>query len=235
MTVLPFAPPRRTQPRYAHDTPPGIDPGAGLSIAIDRLDMEGQTLVAGLALHIPPGAVAVLMGPSGVGKSSVLNAIAGVPSPGLRFRGQVVLNGRDLAGVPTEQRHIGLMFQDPLLFPHLSVRGNLGFAVPRHHGRTARRRMIAEALSDIGLSDFGHRDPWTLSGGEQARVALMRTLLAEPQAVLLDEPFSKLDAALRASFRRMVFDRLSAARLPTLLVTHDPADADAAGGEIVAL
>jgi putative thiamine transport system ATP-binding protein len=198
--------------------------------------MRGDTLLAALDLSIPPGRVATVMGPSGVGKSTLLAAIVGAVPTGFRMTGRVLLDGRDLTGLPPEARRIGLLFQDDLLFPHLSVGGNLAFALPPHHrGRRARQALVAAALRDAGLSGFADRDPATLSGGQRARVAVLRALMAEPQALLLDEPFSRLDAALRAQFRGFVFETLATRGLPALLVTHDPDDAAAAGGPVVVL
>ncbi len=171
------------------------------------------------------------MAPSGAGKSTLLAAITGTLEPAFRQSGRILLDGRDLTGVPTRVRQIGLMFQDALLFPHLSVGGNLAFALPaRHRDRAAR---IAAALNEAGLPGFADRDPATLSGGERARVALMRTLLAEPRALLLDEPFSRLDADLRRRTRDFVLQTARAHGLPVILVTHDPDDARAAGGGIL--
>jgi putative thiamine transport system ATP-binding protein len=120
------------------------------------------------------------------------------------------------------------------LFPHLSVGENLAFALPPAARGRERHERIEAALAEADLAGFSKRDPATLSGGERARVAVMRTLLSEPRALLLDEPFGKLDRALRDRFRDFVFDHARAAGLPTLLVTHDEADAAAAGGAVVA-
>ena len=141
-----------------------------------------------------------------------------------------------LDALPPERRRTGILFQDDLLFPHLSVGGNLAFALPPGvRGRTERRARIERALSDADLAGFADRDPATLSGGQRARVALMRTLLAEPRALLLDEPFGRLDAALRDEIRRFVFDHARSRGLPVLLVTHDEAEAQAAGGPVIRL
>jgi putative thiamine transport system ATP-binding protein len=146
----------------------------------------------------------------------------------------VLLNGLEITDLPPERRRVGILFQDDLLFPHLSVAENLAFGLPAAvTGRQARRQRICAALEEAGLEGFEERDPATLSGGQRARVALLRTLLAEPRALLLDEPFSKLDVALRARIRRFVFEHARAQALPTLLVTHDPADAAAAGGPVI--
>ncbi len=182
-----------------------------------------KVLVQNLALLCPPGSITTLMGPSGCGKSSLLAAIAGLPLLGLEADIRVELEGERLDHLPTSQRRIGLLFQDDLLFAHMSVRENLLFAVPP--GPKAQRLHQADAaLQELGFHDMAHRNPLTLSGGQRARVSLMRTLLAKPQALLLDEPFSKLDVALREQFRQFVFAHVRRLQLPTLLVTHDAAD-----------
>ncbi|WP_373182469.1 ATP-binding cassette domain-containing protein [Halomonas campaniensis] len=197
-----------------------------------RIALAGKTLVE-VDARIAPGEVLTVMGPSGSGKSTLLALVAGFLAPAFHASGRVLLNGLDLTGLPAEQRGIGLLFQDPLLFPHLTVAGNLRFGLPRAtRDRTAR---IEQALVQIGLTGFGDRDPSTLSGGQQSRVALMRLLLSAPRAVLLDEPFSKLDTHLRREMRRLVLDQLREAGLPSLLVTHDRDDAEAAGGRVIEL
>lgn len=191
---------------------------------VDRLATPRQTLVTGLALQVPPGQVLTLMGPSGCGKSSLLAAVAGTLPPGLRFEGTVRLDGHDITRQPTARRGVGLLFQDDLLFAHMTVAENLLFAVPA--GPAAERRALAEAaLAEAGLAGLGERDPASLSGGQRSRVALMRALLARPRALLLDEPFSRLDTALRGQFRQFVFEHIRQRGIPALLVTHDRADA----------
>lgn len=173
------------------------------------------------------------MGPSGSGKSSLLDYIGGHLHRALSGSGRVTLDGKDVTALPPEARRIGVLFQDALLFPHLSVADNLLFGLPRYV--RDRRGAVATALDQAGLAGFGPRDPATLSGGQRARVALMRTLLAEPRAVLLDEPFSRLDAGLRAEMRAFVFGHVRARGIPALMVTHDAEDAEAAGGSLVRL
>jgi putative thiamine transport system ATP-binding protein len=200
------------------------------------LSLHGRVLVPPLSLTIEPGRVAVLMGPSGSGKSSLLAYLCGTLDPAFETVGRVVLGGVDLEGLPPERRRVGILFQDDLLFPHLSVAENLAFGLPADmRGRVLRREAVERALADADLAGLGGRDPATLSGGQRARVALMRTLLAEPAALLLDEPFSKLDVALRARFRAWVFDHARRRGLPTLLVTHDPADGAEADGPVIEL
>jgi putative thiamine transport system ATP-binding protein len=194
-----------------------------LQIRHFHLSLHGAVLVPQLDADVGPGQVLALMGPSGSGKSSVLAWLAGTLSASFEAQGQLHLNGRDITQVPTQARRVGLLFQDDLLFPHLSVRDNLLFALP--HGVRAERIARADvALADAGLSGFGARKPASLSGGQRSRVALLRALLAEPDAMLLDEPFSKLDAALRQHMREFTFSTLRARGVPTVLVTHDAAD-----------
>jgi putative thiamine transport system ATP-binding protein len=189
-----------------------------------------------LSLEVEPGVVATVMGPSGVGKSTLLDAVGGHLAHDFVASGRVILDGRDVTGLPPEGRGIGVMFQEALLFPHLSVGDNLAFGLgPRVRGRAARRAAVEAALAQAGLAGFHDRDPATLSGGQKARAALFRTLLAEPKALLLDEPFSRLDAGLRDEIRRFVFAQVAARGIPALLVTHDAADAAAAGGPVVTL
>ena len=193
-------------------------------------------LFAPLTLTVPGGQMAVVMGPSGVGKSTLLDAIGGHLAHGFAISGAVTLNGRDLLPLPPEARRVGLMFQDAVLFPHLSVGDNLAFGLSAAvRGRAARRAAVATALEQAGLAGLADRDPATLSGGQRARAALMRTLLAEPLALLLDEPFSKLDTGLREEIRAFTLDRVRDRGIPALLVTHDPADAAATGGPVVTL
>ena len=192
----------------------------------------GRPLFAPLTLEVPPGVAVTVMGPSGVGKSSLLAWACGTLDPALIGAGRVLLGGADMTGLSADRRRIGILFQDDLLFPHLSVGGNLAFGMAPGPGR---RERIAAALADAELPGMQHRDPTTLSGGQRARVSLMRALLARPRALLLDEPFSRLDAALRDRFRRFVFTQARTAGLPVLLVTHDPEDAAAAGGPVIVM
>lgn len=194
---------------------------------------DGAPLVA-VDATVEPGEVLSIMGPSGSGKSTLLAALIGTLPDAFAMSGRIVLDGVDLAGKSTEDRRIGLLFQDALLFPHLSVAQNVAFGLSAEvRGRAARQAAVEEGLEQIGLAGFGPRDPATLSGGQRTRVALMRTLLARPRALLLDEPFSRLDAERRDAIRELVFARAKSEGLPVVLVTHDEADAVAAGGQIV--
>jgi putative thiamine transport system ATP-binding protein len=199
------------------------------------LALGERILVAPLSLTVPAGTVATIMGPSGCGKSSLLAYLCGTLDPAFRAGGTVLVDATELSGLPPESRRLGILFQDDLLFPHMSVGENLAFALPAGLGRAERRGRLESALAGAGLAGFADRRPDTLSGGQRSRVALLRALLSGPRALLLDEPFNRLDAPLRADFRRLVFDHARAHGLPTLLVTHDAADAEAAGGPLVEL
>jgi putative thiamine transport system ATP-binding protein len=201
-----------------------------------HIALHGRVLVERLDASVEPGECLTLMGPSGCGKSTLLNYLAGTLEPEFSASGQVSVGACSVIGLPPERRGFGILFQDDLLFPHLSVGGNLAFALPAAvRPRALRQARIDAALGEAGLAGFANRDPATLSGGQRARVALMRTLLATPRALLLDEPFNKLDAQLRDEFRDFVFRHARAFGLPMLMVTHDAADAQAAGGRILEL
>ncbi len=206
---------------------------SGLSLRDVALRVAGKLLLGPLSLDVAPGAVATIMGPSGSGKSSLLAYLCGTLDPAFAASGMATLDGADLSAVAPEKRRIGILFQDDLLFPYLSVAGNLAFAIPAH--APDRKARIDAALAEAELDGYGERDPATLSGGQRARVSLMRALLAEPRAILLDEPFSKLDTALRGKMREFVFAHIRARQIPCLMVTHDEADAAAAGGYIMRL
>lgn len=199
-------------------------------VAISR---QGARLFAPLTCRVQPGRPVTIMGPSGAGKSSLLAWLTGVLPPGLNGEGDVLLDGVSLCALPAHRRRLGILFQDDLLFPHMTVGENLAFGLPAGPDPATRRRTIDQALAGVELVGFADRDPATLSGGECARVALLRVLLSEPKALLLDEPFSKLDLTLRDRFRSLVFQ--SATHLPVLLVSHDPQDSVAAGGDVLEL
>lgn len=197
---------------------------------------QGQGLFTPLSFEVAAGEVCALMGASGCGKSSLVAYIAGLLPFGLEGSGAVYLNEKPLCGLSTEQRGIGLLFQDDHLFPHLSVAENLGFGLRRDLPKAERQARIAQALSDCYLSGYEKSDPAALSGGQRARVAMQRLLLSEPSGLLLDEPFSKLDQELREQFREYVFGHIQARKLPCLMVTHDLADTEhAAVCEIIRL
>ncbi|MCF5867352.1 ATP-binding cassette domain-containing protein [Aeromonas veronii] len=193
-----------------------------------RLYLEENLLLSLPALQVAPGEMLTLMGPSGCGKSSLLAALAGVlPASGpIRLEGDVTLGERRLTQLPPQARRIGMLFQDDLLFDHLTVAENLMFGMPATiKGKRTRREKALAALAQVALADQADKLPQLLSGGQRSRVSLLRALLAEPDALLLDEPFSRLDKPLRAAFRELVFAQIKALAIPAILVTHDAEDA----------
>jgi len=178
--------------------------------------------VAGVSFDAPRGSIVALLGPSGCGKTTTLRLIAGLETPN---SGAVWLEGRKVAGdgvwVPPETRRVGMVFQDGALFPHLTVAQNIAFPL---NTRNDKER-VEELLELVGMRGYGERYPHQLSGGQQQRVALARALAPEPSVVLLDEPFSRLDAALRVSLREDVRAIIKRTGATTLFVTHDQEEA----------
>ncbi|MGY4027003.1 ATP-binding cassette domain-containing protein [Aeromonas rivuli] len=194
------------------------------------LTLGQQTLLQLPGRRVAPGEVLTLMGPSGCGKSSLLAGLAGVLPRGgpLQLAGEIWLGDRLLSALPAYRRRIGMLFQDDLLFAHLSVVENLMFGMPAEIAGGARREQAQQALARVGLAELADRHTGALSGGQKARVSLLRTLLAEPDAILLDEPFARLDKPLRAAFRALVFEEIANRAMPAILVSHDEEDAPAA-------
>lgn len=208
-----------------------------MSLQIDQLQISeaqtGESLFAPVSFTIQPGEITTIMGPSGCGKSTLLAAISGNLNGDFRATGTITLSSRVLNHVPLEHRKIGILFQDDLLFPHFNIEQNLEFAIPQGTPKAERKRLIADALCRAELAGFEKRDPATLSGGQRARISLLRTLISRPQAILLDEPFSKLDQKLKDTIRQFVFSTIQKMAIPALLVTHDPGDLP--GGRVIQL
>jgi iron(III) transport system ATP-binding protein len=192
-----------------------------------RKSFGAVNVLAGVDLDVPTGALHALLGPSGCGKTTLLRLVAGFDRPDA---GRIEIAGRTVddaaagrrAHVPAERRRVGVVPQEGALFPHLDVRANVGFGLPRRDRSGPR---VDEVLDLVGMAGYGARMPNELSGGQQQRVALARALAPGPDLVLLDEPFSALDAALRADLRAAVRDALRAAGAAALLVTHDQEEA----------
>jgi iron(III) transport system ATP-binding protein len=198
-----------------------------LALALDRVTHHYDRLraVDAVSLTIRPGEVVCLLGPSGCGKSTVLRIAAGLED---LQQGRVLMDERVVAdgagALPPEQRGVGLVFQDYALFPHLTVLDNVGFGL-HHLPAEERRRRALDALAQVGMAASAAAFPHTLSGGQQQRVALARALAPGPRVMLLDEPFSGLDARLRDQVRDDTLHVLKSSGTATLMVTHDPEEA----------
>ena len=194
----------------------------GLRLRGLRKSFGDVVAVDGLDLDVPEGSICALLGPSGCGKTTTLRLIAGLERPDA---GSVEIGDREVEGpggsVAAERRRIGMVFQDYALFPHMNVAANVGYAL----GRRPDRARVERALETVGLGGLGKRNPHELSGGQQQRVALARALAPTPDLILLDEPFSNLDAGLRDRLRQEVREILMRAGVTALFVTHDQAEA----------
>ncbi|AMA02967.1 ATP-binding cassette domain-containing protein [Enterobacter asburiae] len=199
-------------------------------LKVNHLTIE--PLFREVSFFVPRGEIVTLMGPSGSGKSTLFAWMVGALSDDFQARGELWLDARRCDGLPVESRGLGILFQDALLFEQFSVGQNLLLALPERIVGRARREAVEQALDSAGLSGHYASDPATLSGGERARVSLLRALLAEPQALLLDEPFSRLDKTLRTTFRTWVFVAVRARNIPVVLVTHDEDDIPP-GGKLI--
>lgn len=185
---------------------------------------QKKILIDDFTATIKNGEVLTLMGPSGCGKSTLLSVAAGFLSPDFSYTGEILLDNSPLNSVKPENRHIGLLFQDDLLFPHLTICENIMIALPNRIKGKLRRETALQTLQQINLQQLADRSVHQISGGQKARVSVMRLLVAQPKAVLLDEPFSKLDKSLRSDFRDWLFCELKKRQLPTILVSHDSED-----------
>jgi ABC-type Fe3+/spermidine/putrescine transport system ATPase subunit len=202
----------------------------GLCKSFAQVAGDHRVIAQQLSLQVLPGEVVALMGPSGSGKTTLLKIIAGLQQPDA---GKITWGHVDLASIPTHKRKFALMFQDLALFPFLDVLDNVAFSLVEKGMRRAKARAAAlEMLSRVGLATHANERIWTLSGGEQQRVALARALISEPRLLLLDEPFSALDAHLKQSLREEFLRHIRSQSVATLLVTHDPIEAQAMADHI---
>ena len=230
MTGPDRAPNRRTGGGGGGDV---TEPAAAVSVANVSKTFDGPPVLRDVSLAVAPGAVVALLGPSGCGKTTLLRIIAGLETPdaGVVRVGERTLTG-DGRPVPPEKRRIGMVFQDWALFPHLDVAANVAYGLPRGPERAAR---VDDALAMVGLGGLGDRMPGTLSGGQQQRVALARALAPRPAVLLLDEPFSNLDTALRVQVRGEVHELLVDLGMTTVLVTHDQEEAFVLGDQVAVM
>lgn len=197
------------------------------------LGYEGQVFARGIDLRLEPAEIVAVLGPSGSGKSTLLGTIAGVVPAAA---GTILVDGQDVTQAPIHRRGIGLIFQEPLLFPHLSVSDNVAYGLRRHgSSRADARRRARELLAWVDLDGYGHRRPDELSGGQAQRVALARALAPQPAVLLLDEPFSALDLDLRQRLAADVARTLRQAGVAAVHVTHDPQEAAAVADRVVTL
>ncbi|HHC6586887.1 TPA: ATP-binding cassette domain-containing protein [Vibrio parahaemolyticus] len=198
-----------------------------MSLCLENLAIRkanGDTLFSAFNMTVEKGEIVTLMGPSGCGKSTLLDAIAGHLSAEFNYSGSITLDNEKLDALPAHKRQVGILFQDDLLFPHLTVWENLAFALPNSIKGDEREAHAMQALKNIALTKLAESFPDQISGGQRARIALTRMLLAKPKVALLDEPYSKLDKDLRVQFRNWVVEQLQQANIPTLMVTHDEDD-----------
>jgi iron(III) transport system ATP-binding protein len=200
-----------------------------------RKSFDGHAVLRGIDLDVKAGTLLALLGPSGSGKTTLLRVLCGFEDADA---GRIEIGGREVVrdglNLPPEQRHIGYVPQEGALFPHLSVADNIVFGLPR--ARRHARDRVAELLELVGLpASFAERAPQQLSGGQQQRVALARALAPQPGIVMLDEPFSSLDAALRVETRHAVANALAASGATAILVTHDQEEALSLGDEVAVL
>jgi thiamine transport system ATP-binding protein len=194
-------------------------------LAVDGVTVRfgERTVLHRVSLRVGRGETVALLGPSGSGKSTLLRVVAGILVPD---EGRVVLDGRDISGLPTHRRAVGMMFQDEQLFPHLSVAANVGFGLKMAGvGKHARSERVGDLLDVVGLAGFGDRSIDRLSGGERKRVALARSLAPDPQLLLLDEPLTGLDRDLHDRLAVEVRAVLRTTGITAVWVTHDADEA----------
>lgn len=193
----------------------------------------GQAALHGLSLTVESGSLTALLGPSGSGKTTTMKLIAGLIAPDA---GDIRLGDRSIRDLPPERRGVAMVFQNPLLFPHLTVAGNVGFGL-RMRGLPPDRiaATVAEMLAKVRLSDLAQRKPAQLSGGQAQRAALARALILRPEVLLLDEPLSSLDPTLRDEMRQLIQSLQRETGITTIVVTHDQAEAVALADRIALL
>jgi ABC-type Fe3+/spermidine/putrescine transport system ATPase subunit len=206
------------------------DGGAYLRIEALSKSFSGRRVVDGVSLDVARGEILALLGPSGSGKTTTLRLLAGFETPD---SGRVLVEGEDVSALAPAARRFGMVFQNYALFPHLDVRGNVGFGLKRRGEAAARR--VAEALAMVDLSGFEDRNVSELSGGQQQRVALARSLAPEPRVLLLDEPLSNLDPALRERTRRELREAIQRVGITTVFVTHEQEEAFDLGDRVAVL
>lgn len=194
------------------------------NISLKWFSSKEKPFIKNLNIKVNNGKILTIFGSSGIGKSSLINVIAGVYESNLLFTGDIILNNKKITNTLPEKRKIGLLLQDGVLFPHLSVEQNLIFGIKKSLTNKEKYLLINEHLIKANMEGFENRYPNTLSGGQKSRVACLRAILSEPDALLLDEPFSSIDPEQRNSFRLFVVNQIREKKIPCILVTHDEGD-----------
>ena len=194
------------------------------NISLKWFSSKEKPFIKNLNIKVNNGKILTIFGSSGIGKSSLINVIAGVYESNLLFTGDIILNNKKITNTLPEKRKIGLLLQDGVLFPHLSVEQNLIFGIKKILTNKEKYLLINEHLIKANMEGFENRYPNTLSGGQKSRVACLRAILSEPDALLLDEPFSSIDPEQRNSFRLFVANQIREKKIPCILVTHDESD-----------
>ena len=194
------------------------------NISLKWFSSKEKPFIKDLNIKVNNGKILTIFGSSGIGKSSLINIIAGVYESNLLFTGDIILNNKKITNTLPEKRKIGLLLQDGVLFPHLSVEQNLIFGIKKSLTNKEKYLLINEYLIEANMEGFENRYPNTLSGGQKSRVACLRAILSEPDALLLDEPFSSIDPEQRNSFRLFVANQVREKKIPCILVTHDESD-----------
>tara|TARA_B100000787_G_C16091245_1_gene249015 strand:+ start:79 stop:726 length:648 start_codon:yes stop_codon:yes gene_type:complete len=194
------------------------------NISLKWFSSKEKPFIKNLNIKVNNGKILTIFGSSGIGKSSLINVIAGVYESNLLFTGDIILNNKKITNTLPEKRKIGLLLQDGVLFPHLSVEQNLIFGIKKSLTNKEKYLLINEHLIKANMEGFENRYPNTLSGGQKSRVACLRAILSEPDALLLDEPFSSIDPEQRNSFRLFVVNQIREKKIPCILVTHDESD-----------
>ena len=188
------------------------------------LSFSKKPLFEPFNLKIPNGDICLLQAKSGAGKTSLLRWIAGISDTDMVSEGRIYLNGCEINKLPAEKRQIGILFSEPMLFPHLTVEENIGIGITASIQRKKRDELIHDSLAKAGLRGIEKRDPLSLSTGQQTRVSLIRTVLSKPHLLLLDEPFSNLDEDIRKITVNYVLEEIKLLNIPVLMVSHDPRD-----------
>jgi len=194
------------------------------NISLKWTSPREDEFIKNLNLKVEKGKILTVFGVSGVGKSSLINVISGIFEDNLSFTGDIILNNKRLNETAPENRRIGLLLQEGVLFPHLTVKQNLLFGMNKNLKNKEKSLLIENHLQKSNMDGFQERYPNTLSGGQKARIAYLRAILSEPIALLLDEPFSSLDPDQRNSFRLFVIKQVKDRNIPCILVTHDESD-----------